>query len=120
MTRYRKTILTLSLIWLLQGCYYDVAEELYPSSACETQNMSYQNDILPILQNSGCIGCHGDNSSIDINSYEDLKVYVDNDALLGSIKHSDGYRPMPDFQPKIDQCLIDKIEAWIYDGAPNN
>ena len=109
-----------SVALVLHSCYYDVEQELYPKTDCETENMSYQNDILPILQNNGCIGCHGDNSTIDLNSYNDLKIYVDNEALLGSIKHRDGYRPMPDFQPKIDQCLIEKIESWIYDGAPNN
>ena len=118
-----KNIVLLSLFGFLItmfSCTYNNAEELYPANTCETEKMSYQNDILPILEINGCIGCHGDLASIDINSYEDLKIYIDNGALLGSIKHSDGYRPMPDFQPKMDQCLIDKIEAWIYDGAPNN
>ncbi|MBT8326555.1 MAG: hypothetical protein KJP21_02450, partial [Bacteroidia bacterium] len=104
----------------IQSCKYDVEEELYPSTPCETNAMSYQTDIVPILTNNGCISCHGDLATLDLNGYSDLKIYVDNEALLGSIKHRDGFRKMPDNQPKLDQCTIDKIESWIYDGALNN
>ena len=117
-----KNILTvLILISILSvGCFYDVEEELYPTTECETVNMSYVNDIVPILENNGCNSCHGDLASLDLNSYADLKPYVDNGSFLGSIKHEDSYRAMPDNSPKIDPCLILKLEAWIADGAPNN
>lgn len=104
----------------LHGCYYDVEEELYPSTPCTINGMSYQNDIVPLLLNNGCITCHGDLSTLDLNGYDDLKIYVDNGSLLGAIKHESSYRAMPDNQPKLDKCTIDKIAAWITDGAPNN
>ena len=110
----------LSLTLVLHSCYYDVEQELYPNTGCETANMSYANDILPILNSKGCIGCHGDLATLDLNGYADLKIYVDNGSLYGSINHDVGFRPMPDFQPKIDQCSIDKIKSWIDAGAPNN
>lgn len=109
-----------AIIGFVTSCSYNNVEELYPQTGCDTDSLSYQNDIVPILENNGCIGCHGNTASLDIDGYDDLKITVDNGSLLGSIKHSDGFRPMPDFQPQIDQCLIDKIEAWIYDGAQNN
>lgn len=112
--------LLFGVLFLVQACYYDVEQELYPSGGCDTADMSYTNDIFPILQDKGCISCHGDLASLDLNGYNDLKIYVDNGRLFGSINHDAGFRPMPDFQPKIDQCSIDKIKSWIDAGAPNN
>ena len=82
--------------------------------------MSYTTDILPLLTSNGCIGCHGSSSTTQLDSYENVKINVDNGSLLGSINHENGYRPMPDFRPKIDQCSIDKITSWINDGALDN
>ena len=111
-------ILILSLAF--HGCYYDVEEELYPGMPCDTTNVSYMQDIVPVLSNNGCLGCHGDLATISLNTYTDLKVYADNGRLLGSIKHEEGYRSMPDNMPKIDACAIHKIEAWITQGSLNN
>lgn len=120
-TTNKLVIFTLFLLMLIfHSCYYDIEQELYPSVGCETSNMSYANDILPILNSKGCISCHGDLATLDLNGYADLKIYVDNGRLFGSINHDAGFRPMPDFQPKIDQCSIDKIKSWIDAGAPNN
>jgi len=117
----RTTLLIFTLaIYFLQGCYYDIEQELYPSGGCNTANMSYATDIVPILENNGCIACHGDLASLDINGYADLKIYVDNGRLMGSINQLSGFRAMPDNQPKINQCEIDKLQAWIDAGAPNN
>ncbi len=118
-SKYSIALLLLAMP-LLHSCYYDVEEELYPSTTCNTATMSYQNDVLPILTNSGCISCHGDLATIDLNGYTDVKIHVDNGSLLGSIKHESSYRAMPDNQPKLDKCTIDKIAAWIADGAANN
>jgi hypothetical protein len=117
----KTTLLFFSIvIYCLQGCYYDIEQELYPSGGCNTADMSYATDIIPILQNNSCISCHGDLASLDLNGYADLKVYIDNGRLMGSINHLSGFRAMPDNSPKIDQCSIDKLQAWIDAGAPNN
>lgn len=104
----------------ISACYYDVEEELYSVDKCETYDMSYSNDIVPILTNNGCLGCHGDLATLDLNGYADLKVYADNGALMGSVRHENGYRAMPDNMPKIDQCDIDYLAAWIEQGAKDN
>lgn len=86
--------------------------------------MSYQEDVIPILTRNGCIGCHNTTNpggSVNLDNYDDVKISVSNESLLGSIKHSDGFKPMPlGRTSKIDACDIDKIESWIYDGAENN
>jgi hypothetical protein len=110
----------LLILTLAQSCTYYVEEELYPIKKCSTDAMSYTNDILPILQNNGCIGCHGDLASVDLNGYHDVRIYANNGFIEGSIKHQQSFRPMPENRPKLTQCEIDKIEAWIAQGTLNN
>lgn len=112
--------LTASLI--VSGCYYDNEEELYPGNICITENMSYTNNVLVILENN-CYTCHDQTSNqggVTLEGYANLKTYVDNGKLLGAIKHLPGFPQMPDGRPKLGQCQIDKIEAWINQGALNN
>jgi hypothetical protein len=114
--------LTISAFVLLTSCTYNSEEELYPSSNCETVNMSLSSDITPILDNYSCIGCHDDLSTngVDLNGYDDLKIWVNNGKLLGSMKHDGTASEMPKGGDKMNQCDIDKVTAWIEQGALNN
>ncbi|MFK8005642.1 MAG: hypothetical protein AB8H03_04695 [Saprospiraceae bacterium] len=106
----------------LGGCYYDVEEELYPTIECSTTDLSFQADILPIIDNN-CFGCHDAASNfggVTLEGYDQLKTYVNNNELLGVIKHESGFSPMPKNAAKLLDCEIEKIEAWITNGAPNN
>lgn len=106
----------------LNACYYDVEEELYPDMECTTDNMSYSDDILPILQRN-CYACHQQGnqiSGISLEGYTALKPFADNGKLVGVINHNAGLPPMPDGAPKLPSCDIEKIEAWVNDGAMNN
>lgn len=114
-------MLLLALV-LVAGCYYDVEEELYPTLECDTENMSYVNDILPIIQGN-CYTCHDQGSNfggVTLEGYESLKTYVDNGRLLGAIRHESGFSTMPKNAPQLVACNIEKIEAWINAGAPDN
>ena len=114
-----KFLLSLSILFLA-GCYYVVAEELYPSNGGNTEIMSYAHDIVPLLTNFGCISCHSNVASLDLEGHADVKVYADNGRLLGSIKHASGIRAMPEGRAKMDDCSIQKIEAWIAQGTKDN
>ena len=104
----------------LNACYYDVEEELYAASDCDSTNVRYSVEITEILTNNGCLTCHSDLATLDLNGYADLKVYVDNGALLGSLNHDPAYRPMPDNSPKISACDLNRIEKWVREGALDN
>ena len=102
---------------LFNSCYYDNEENLYPGG-CDITDLKYT-DILPIFENN-CYACHGNGQrqgDIDLGSYAKLKTYADVGTLFCAINHGDGCSPMPQGSPKIDQCSIDQIEAWIKDGA---
>jgi hypothetical protein len=119
-----RNITVFALVALLVGCYYDNEEELYPATTCDTATVTYSTDVVSILTNNQCIACHNNTSpsgGIDLDNHADLKISVDNGKLMGSINHSSGFSPMPQGSAsKINQCSIDKLQAWVAAGAPNN
>lgn len=115
-------LLALITASILTGCFYDNEEELYPGNTCVTDNMSYSSNVLPIIQDN-CYSCHnqaGNQGGVTLEGYAAFKVYIDNGKLLGAIKHETGSPPMPQNEPQLLQCQIDKIEAWVNQGALNN
>ena len=111
------------IVYSLSSCVYDNQEDLFPKEEeCITIEMSYSIDILPILE-THCLGCHSNESNtggVDMEGYEAVKIYVDNEAFAKSINHSSGTSPMPKNAEKLDDCTIQKIEAWIAQGALDN
>lgn len=109
---------------VITSCYYDVAEELYPPTTCVTDNMSLQNNIVPIFERN-CYVCHSttngpNNGNVILESYTELIKYVNNGQLVGAINHESGFSFMPKNAAKMGECDISKIEQWVLDGAPNN
>ena len=118
----KKYISYILIISLSTSCYYDVEEELYPSLECQTENITYSNQVLSIIEEA-CYKCHDaarNFGNITLEGYSELKKYVDNGQLLGAIRHDAGYSPMPKNEAQLLECDIEKIEAWVNVGAPNN
>lgn len=121
----RKTTLTIAFIILvlMNACYYDSEEALYPqNSSCDTANITYSESVFPILS-AQCAGCHtgfGANGNVQLDSYEHIVSAVNNGSLLGAIRHESGWSPMPQNTNKLDDCSINKIEIWVAAGTPNN
>ena len=119
---YFTKLIFITISFMLFSCKYDNENDLYPYDDCKSYDMSYGNDITPILQNYGCIGCHNTvnpQGAVNLAGYEQTKIWIDNTILVKSINHN-GASPMPKFQAKMDSCDIKKIESWISDGARNN
>ncbi|MBI1185359.1 hypothetical protein GC194_13895 [bacterium] len=118
--------LALLIAFATQGCWYDNEEDMYPSqnnNSCVTDNMSFTSDIVPILTSNSCISCHNasmSSSGVNLDGYDNVKPWADNGRLYGSVNHDNGYFAMPQGLPKIDQCQIDKLKAWIDQGTTNN
>lgn len=126
----KKFLLPLCLM-LMAGCYYDKEDALYPNPSngggnnpvpCDTVNMTYTNSIKPIFeQYCNMAGCHDaitKSSGHNLTTYAGTKPGVLSGKLLGSVKQEPGYFPMPKDLPKLSDCDIAKIEAWINAGAP--
>lgn len=104
------------------ACYYDVEEELYPTLDCATDNVTYAGTVVPLLQ-ANCLTCHSaaaNFGNINLEGYTQVKRQVDNGQLLGAIRHEAGFSAMPQNQPQLATCNIEKIARWIADGALNN
>lgn len=114
--------LMLAGLVLFSACYYDAEEKLYPVSECVTTNISYDANVATILQ-ANCYVCHSsavNSGNVTLDNYNAVKTQAISGKLLGTIKHSSGYIPMPQNASKLNSCDISKIEQWINDGARNN
>lgn len=106
--------------WILQG-----AKDLScdpDAGQCNTSNVTYSGVIVPLIQNT-CIGCHSGTApqgGINLSTYAGVKAVVNNGKLMGSINHNAGFIAMPYGGNKMPQCNIDKIQAWVNAGAPQN
>lgn len=102
------------------SCYKDNKEALYPSTACDTTNITWEKDIKKIVNNScATSGCHDASSAFGgyaLNDYAGVKKCVDNTRFLTVIEQG----TMPKNSSKLDDCTINKIRRWINTGALEN
>lgn len=107
--------------WIEQGAKNNSCNNT-TNSSCDISNVTFSKDVNPVIQSS-CVGCHGatnPRAGISLVSYQLIKDQVDSGRLFGAINHENGFVAMPLNQPKLEQCKIDKINAWIDAGATNN
>ncbi|MBE9490737.1 MAG: hypothetical protein IMY67_10620 [Bacteroidetes bacterium] len=119
-------ILMISLGLFLNSCYYDAfPQEEVIESPTPTEDVSYQNDIIPLW--AQCVGCHNGNEPPDLqnNSYQNLLngFVVPNDAdasiLYKSLLGIDGVSLMPPGS-QWSSAKINLVKDWINQGAQNN
>lgn len=85
---------------------------------CDT-TFTYKDRIRPLLD-KWCVGCHQGivaGGGYDLSTYTNVKLTVSNGKLLGSIKHSNGFKAMPQNSAKLSDCDIKAVEDWISAGA---
>ncbi len=119
----KNLIVSFFVILLFSYCSYNNEEELYPNEICDTTNISYANDIKPILEQN-CYPCHSNSvdyyGNLSFENFIHIQRVVDNGTLLKNIKHEPDGNPMPEDAAKLSDCNINKIEAWVNRGIPNN
>ena len=104
--------------WILQGAENLMCEE----TTCNIESISFSNDINPIIE-TFCKGCHSGSfpsGGISLENYNTIIEVVNSGQLIGAVTWSDGFSRMPQNQDQLDNCNIDKIKAWINDGAKDN
>jgi len=115
--------LFLIITQLFSSCYYDkedvLYENYYAQNQCDTTNISFSNDIMPIIQgNCATTGCHvqgGTGSGIFVN-YNGVMEKVNNGSFEKRVLVD---KNMPPAAPLSD-CQQSMIRAWLNAGAPNN
>ena len=111
-----------SALFTTVGCNYDIEDELYADLLCDTLEVSYSTDIVPILS-SNCYSCHGETdpeASLDLTQYESVRNEVVYAELIKLIELSQGADDAMPPSESLSICQIKKIKAWAFDGAPNN
>jgi hypothetical protein len=119
-------ILTFSMVVL--SCSKDNEQEIKANyqgdnpPGCSTLNMTYSNDIGPILVAS-CNYCHKPSNALGgiiTDNYTSLKQIAASGQLVGTITHANAFPAMPLNKPQLSECNIFKIKAWIAQGTKNN
>ena len=128
-TFFRKALFFCLLTLFIGSCYYDNKDDLYDevivpgTGACEFTDVSYSSDLSSIIDlycNGACHNATDRQGNVILETYNQVKQYVDNGSFLGSIKHESSFVSMPPGS-KLNSCDIQKIEDWIINqGAPNN
>ncbi len=107
---------------IFSSCYYDNEQYLYPSvTLCDTTTVSYSQTVAPIIQ-TNCLGCHAGSTpsgGINLETYSNVLLKVNDGSLKNSVKYNNLNSPMPP-SGKMSDCNINKIAAWINQGAANN
>jgi hypothetical protein len=125
----KRSYLTLTFVIVIilsfASCYYDNEEALYPSisSSCDTTNVTYSGSVAPVLRNN-CLSCHSNTAAASYGNNIRLENYADVQAraaaVLGSVRHTGTYSPMPKNGGKLIECSILKLDIWVRNGMLNN
>jgi hypothetical protein len=107
---------------LFSNCTYNNEVDYFndTTNLCKTDSMSFKTDVYPVLQNS-CIGCHGNfgaSAGINLEGYDNVKK--NSSIMMKAIQHKFGYQLMPQGGPKLPDCTINQLNAWIAQGQKNN
>lgn len=101
------------------SCYTDKEDLLYGNIECNTENVSFNNDILPIIKTRcATSGCHvqGGSGLGIFENYNQIKSKVDNNSLARRVLE---LKDMPPSSP-LTACQIEYFRTWIEAGAINN
>lgn len=88
---------------------------------CDSIPKSFSVDVKPIFDNN-CVVCHNaSNNQANGQSWEShAEISANIESILIAINHDQGKTPMPYQMAKLSDSLIQVIECWAADGAPNN
>ncbi len=121
----KKLFFLVCVLPLFNACDYDNVEDLYGVSSCDTESVSFTNDIVPIIE-SHCVSCHSGSSpsgSLDLLDFESLSESALNigvNGLLNRIGRSEGSSGAMPTNYKLTDCQIEQINSWIEQGLINN
>ncbi|MBC7776806.1 MAG: hypothetical protein H7246_15335 [Phycisphaerae bacterium] len=104
--------------WLAQGGQNNACDENF--GGCDISNATFSAFVQPLVQGR-CQGCHSGSNpqgNIKLTSYAEIKTVALNGKMYAALTRSSNW--MPKGGAKLDDCSLQKIQAWIGAGAPNN
>lgn len=112
--------ITLISKWILQGAKDLTCDDM--AGQCDTTSITYSGFVAPLLA-TYCVGCHSGGApsgNIVLNLHAGVQTVALNGRLIGAITWANGFQQMPRGSGKLSDCNIQKIKAWISNGALNN
>jgi hypothetical protein len=106
----------LVLKWITEG-----AKNVTCGITVDTANVTFSKTIKPLLE-TNCVGCHKTGSvsgGVILDSYVNVKAYVDNNKMWGAVNYLSSYLAMPPSQ-KLTDCQLLVVKKWIDKGAKND
>ncbi|HEX8329312.1 MAG TPA: hypothetical protein VF629_17385 [Hymenobacter sp.] len=110
------------LCTLAAGCTYSHGSE--PGPCNDTEPVTYSKVVAPILA-THCYECHGPTVYTTLGYNTNLSTYQSvrgqsAEYILGAVRHEVGFAAMPKNRPKMSDCDIARLQAWVDAGRPNN
>jgi len=106
------------------SCTYSHGEPL-PCTA-DTLNITYSGVVSPIIKANCRDACHNATDyqvKGGFQNFEEFNVlqgHAQSGLLMRCIRHEPGVSAMPKERPKLSECDIARIQAWVNAGALNN
>ncbi|MFO7830300.1 MAG: hypothetical protein R6V23_16900 [Bacteroidales bacterium] len=121
-TLFARVYFFIFLIIILSSCTFDNEEDLLKDFTCDTTDVSYHD--LTYIFSDICANCHNETftyrEEIKMDNYENVKSSINTGLVWPAINHESGVPPMPNGLPKLSDCDLAKIQAWIDAGMPEN
>lgn len=106
----------------ISSCTFYNEEDYFPIDTCNVENITYSS--LTYIFTGICAACHSESftyrENIKMDSYENVVSSISTGPVWKAINHEEGVRAMPNGLPKLSDCEISKIGAWINAGMPEN
>ena len=121
----KKLFFLSAVLALFSSCYNDSEEALYGENYCDSDVMSYVDNIEPIIT-ANCTSCHSGetpSASLNLDSFDAVKLSAlntTNDGLINRVERLEGESGAMPTNYRLTQCQIDQINSWIDQGALNN
>lgn len=116
-----------SIFFMMNACEKDQVPAPPPPTPCDSISVSFNNQIQPMIINN-CAEpngaqnvCHSSgNASGGYVLETHTQISGSAEISLSAMKHEIGFEPMPYFQPKLNDTLIQQMQCWIEQGKLNN
>ena len=125
MFKYPQIVIFCSILLFIVSCAKDATEPV-DTSACNTSDVSFELDVLPILETSCSyeVSCHSTGSANGgLNNYNEILPYLEDGKFNLRVLVNKDMPPIyaEDGRPKeLMACELEQIAAWYDAGYPNN
>ena len=115
----------LIIIFLVVSCAYENENDLFNEISCDTLDVQFERDILPIFAYN-CQSCHGGPSPsvyLSLETYDQIVERINApgiSGILNRIERNEGDILLMPQGYKLQNCEINKIKSWINQGYLNN